>query len=96
MPEQRLLRMQATATGHVQGVGFRNFVQRQAGLLGCVGYVSNDADGVSVLVVAEGSEEELRHLLRALERGPRGAQVRSVEALWSEGTATFTTFSIRY
>ncbi len=60
--------------GRVQGVGFRWYVQREAGLLGLRGWVSNTEDG-DVEVVASGSPDELSKLRLSLRRGPRGARV---------------------
>jgi acylphosphatase len=60
--------------GRVQGVGFRWYVQREAGLLGLRGWVSNTEEG-EVEVVASGSPDELAKLRASLRRGPRGARV---------------------
>ena len=64
--------------GRVQGVGFRWFVWREAEDLGLRGRARNLADG-SVEVLAEGTEDALAQLARALARGPRGARVDDVE-----------------
>ena len=61
-------------TGHVQGVGYRNYVEHTAGKLNVDGYVRNRRDG-SVEVFAMGTTEELQKLRKALERGPIMAQV---------------------
>ncbi len=64
-------------TGHVQGVGYRNYVEHTAGKLNVDGYVRNRRDG-SVEVFAMGTAEELQKLRKALERGPIMAQVARV------------------
>jgi len=64
-------------TGHVQGVGYRNYVEHAAGKLNVDGYVRNRRDG-SVEVFAMGTTEELQKLRKALERGPMMAQVGRV------------------
>ena len=64
-------------TGHVQGVGYRNYVEHTAGKLNVDGYVRNRRDG-SVEVFAMGTAEELQKLRKALERGPIMAQVSRV------------------
>ena len=56
-------------TGRVQGVGYRNFVERTAGEIGVDGYVRNRRDG-SVEVFAMGKPKLLEQLRAALERGP--------------------------
>ena len=60
--------------GRVQGVGFRWFVQREAGELDLRGWVRNTEDG-DVEVVASGNQAELAELRATLRRGPRGSRV---------------------
>ncbi len=71
-------RLEARVVGHVQGVGFRWFVNRVAARLGLVGWVANESDG-SVRVVAQGGEQELGQLVGALREGPAGSRVERVE-----------------
>jgi acylphosphatase len=63
--------------GRVQGVGFRDFVQREARRLNVTGYVKNLSDG-SVLVCALGLKESIEALESALYQGPRWSEVRGV------------------
>jgi acylphosphatase len=86
-------RLHAVIRGDVQGVGFRYFVQRNAGRLGLTGWVRNNDDG-TVEVVAEGGRAELEQLKRALEAGPRMARVDRVEARWSEATGGLDGFDL--
>ncbi len=73
--------------GRVQGVGFRWFVQREAGELDLRGWVRNTEDG-EVEVLAAGDERDLAELRSILNRGPRGARVdRIVEHLLDESHA---------
>ena len=58
----------------MQGVGFRWYVQREAGKLDLRGWVRNTEEG-EVEVVASGTAEELAELRASLRRGPRGARV---------------------
>jgi acylphosphatase len=64
--------------GRVQGVGFRNFVERVAAELELTGYTRNLDDG-RVEVYAAGSQANLAELSRRLWKGPRFADVRGVE-----------------
>lgn len=64
--------------GHVQGVGFRWWVWRQATRLGVDGLARNLRDG-SVEVIAEGSGSGLAELERLLAQGPPAAAVERVE-----------------
>ncbi len=66
--------------GRVQGVGFRNFVEREANSLGITGWVRNVDDG-SVEVYAAGTPAQLSALAGLLRKGPRLADVRGVEEL---------------
>src|SRR6266550_3326620 len=73
--------------GHVQGVGFRWWVWRQATRLGLRGLARNLRDG-SVEVIAEGSDSGLADLERALElmAAPfEGSKVRRVVSIESRG-----------
>ena len=71
-----------TVSGRVQGVGFRNFVQKEAVRLGIRGYAENLADG-RVEVLAVGTEANLDELARRLALGPSWAEVRHVAVVES-------------
>ena len=87
-------RLHAIIQGHVQGVGFRYFVQGKAISLGLTGWVRNRWDG-SVEVLTEGKRTELDSLLEALYRGPRGATVTNLDPQWQEATGEFLDFQVR-
>lgn len=73
--------------GRVQGVGFRWFVQREAGELDLRGWVRNTEDG-HVEVVASGNVEDLAELRASLRKGPRGSRVdRLIEHYLDEAEA---------
>lgn len=65
-------------SGHVQGVGFRWFVEKHATELDLQGWVRNEDDG-RVQVYAVGTPEQLNRLAALLHQGPRMATVRGVE-----------------
>ncbi|MDT8897906.1 MAG: acylphosphatase [Thermanaerothrix sp.] len=88
------MRLHARIQGHVQGVGFRYFVQDRALALGLVGWVRNTFDG-DVEVVAEGPRDKLETLLDYLRRGPRSAVVTQVDVEWSAASGEFRRFEIR-
>lgn len=79
----------------MHGVGFRNFAQRRASLLGLSGYVMNLKDG-RVRVHAEGPRDVLEELMRHLEKGPPLARVERVNVRWLAPTGRFAAFAIRY
>jgi acylphosphatase len=81
--------------GLVQGVGFRNFAQRRASLLGLGGYVMNLKDG-RVRVHAEGRRELIEDLARHLEKGPPLSHVQRVTVRWIPASGRFPSFEIRY
>ena len=81
-------RLHAVVHGHVQGVGFRYFVQRRASELGLSGWVRNNDDG-TVEAVAEGPRE-------TLEQGPRSARVERVDATWSVATGGLDAFDLAW
>lgn len=65
-------------TGRVQGVGFRNYVQKHALKLDITGYAKNLADG-SVEVHAVGDAANLNKLSGYVRRGPMLAEVRTID-----------------
>jgi acylphosphatase len=79
--------------GHVQGVGYRYFVQKEATRLGLRGWVRNLDDG-RVEALAEGNPATLADLEGALHRGPRWSEVRGVE-IFEEPLGAPAGFSIR-
>jgi acylphosphatase len=87
-------RLQATVDGRVQGVGYRAFVEYIAGQLGLTGWVRNRWTG-AVEVVAEGERPALEQLLEALRRGPRAANVTTVQEEWLPASGEFTGFMVR-
>lgn len=81
--------------GQVQGVGYRDFVQRRASRLGLTGYIMNLPDG-RVRVRAEGPQERIEELVRELEKGPPLARVEKVSVTWRPPSGRFTSFGIRF
>ena len=70
--------------GRVQGVGFRAFVDREARLAGCGGWVRNRTDG-TVEAVVWGDDETVDALLKRIEAGPRWGRVDRVEITIESG-----------
>jgi acylphosphatase len=94
MNEENLSGLHAIVEGHVQGVGYRYFVQEVAAGIGISGWVRNRMDG-SVEVLAEGKRENLEKLLAALRRGPRSAYVSDLTFDWLPATNEYTDFRVR-
>ncbi len=66
-----------SVTGLVQGVGYRAWVEREAGARGLSGWVRNRFDG-SVEAVFTGPADEVEAMLAACRQGPRLAEVDAV------------------
>ena len=81
--------------GRVQGVGYRDYAQRQAARLGLAGYVMNLKDG-RVRARAEGPREVIDEFVRALEKGPPLSQVSTVNVRWVASTGRFAGFGVRF
>jgi acylphosphatase len=81
--------------GRVQGVGYRNFVQRKADQLGLAGYVMNLKDG-RVRVRVEGGREAIEELTRELGKGPPLARVEHLDLAWRSPTGRYASFAIRF
>lgn len=64
--------------GRVQGVFYRASTRDKARTLGLAGYVMNQPDG-SVLIHAEGEDENLNQLITWCHEGPRNAIVTSLQ-----------------
>jgi acylphosphatase len=64
--------------GRVQGVGFRAWMTQTARSLGVAGWVRNRMDGTVEALVA-GDVAAVEELLRLCRRGPRLAEVVSID-----------------
>jgi len=84
-----------TIKGRVQGVGFRWFVQREAGRLGVNGYVKNLSSG-DVETEAEGERERLEEFVRHVEKGPPFSRVQEVITEWKESHKKYNSFQVEF
>ena len=64
--------------GRVQGVGYRTWMLQKATVLGLSGWVRNRADGKVEALIA-GDMAAVEELSRACRRGPRYAEVSSID-----------------
>ena len=96
MPDRPAHALRAIVRGRVQGVGFRDYVETHARLLGLSGYVRNLSDGRSVEVVAEGPRHDLERLADYLRKGPTGSHIIAVETDWRVPTGTHIGFGTTY
>ena len=72
------IRRRVVATGHVQGVFFRQTCRRLARETGVAGWIRNREDG-AVEAVFEGDPESVERMVRWAETGPRGARVERLD-----------------
>jgi acylphosphatase len=70
--------VRAIVHGRVQGVGFRDWVQREATARGLDGWVRNRADG-TVEAVFAGPGPDVESMVDACRRGPSQARVTSID-----------------
>ena len=79
-------------TGLVQGVGYRQWMCREAERLGLTGWVRN-LRGDSVEAVIDGTPQAMQEMIVRTRRGPPAARVASVRT--EEVPGTFATFEWR-
>jgi acylphosphatase len=86
-----MIRRRVVVRGRVQGVFFRDSVCRLAQQRDVRGWVANRADG-TVEAVFEGGREAVERLVDFSRKGPRGADVESVDVAEEEpeGLAGFS------
>lgn len=81
--------------GKVQGVMYRDFVQRAALELGIVGHIENMQDG-SVRAVAQGIPDALKAFINKLHEGSVLSRIDEVSVVWRPPTQLFDDFSVTY
>ena len=91
MEQGSLVRVRATVTGRVQGVGFRWHCHRAACARGLSGWARNRPDG-SVELEVEGARPLVDAFLRDVEQGPAASRVDAVvcDEVEQEGEDGFT------
>lgn len=86
-------RIIARIHGIVQGVGFRNFVRRNAENLGITGWVKNNLDG-TVEALFEGDDGTISEIIEKCKQGSVLSYVDKVEVQEMEATKEFDNFII--
>lgn len=79
--------------GHVQGVGYRQYVHTQAEGLGVTGYVQNNEDG-TVTIEAEGDTDTLHELIDLCSLGSPKTHIDRID-VEQGGIQHYDTFLIR-
>ena len=83
------------ATGRVQGVGFRMFVQQHASELGLTGWIRNMEDG-SVEMEIQGDPEKVDKLSVLIREGNYFIKVKELKFEPIEVVSDETRFVVRY
>ncbi|HTS52933.1 MAG TPA: acylphosphatase [Burkholderiales bacterium] len=78
--------------GRVQGVGFREYMRREAERLNVKGWVRNRYDG-TVEAMVHGWPEDVDNVLDWVRRGPPAARVTAVQV--NEASGEFESFEHR-
>ncbi len=92
---QELFEIEATISGRVQLVMFRDYAQRSARTFGLFGFVRNNKNG-TVTVVAQGSKDNLEKFIERLKKGSFLSKVESVSVEWKPLGEIFQDFLIYY
>jgi acylphosphatase len=88
-----LVRVRVFASGRVQGVAYRFFVEKYANALGITGWVRNLPDG-RVEVLAEGMGDTIEAFLDRLREGPRLARLDGFDVRRERATGEFSGFRV--
>lgn len=87
-------RIKVTYKGNVQGVGFRFTAKQLASGIGVNGFVKNLPDG-TVLLVAEGAEDQLNNLLKSINDGMTG-YISDADIKWTKASGEFKSFGVSF
>ena len=79
--------------GRVQGVGYRDFIERYTREQNLFGWIKNNNDG-SVEVVIQGTPDELKACIPILNQGSILAKVESLAIDWQTPEKQCTEFKI--
>lgn len=80
-------------SGFVQGVGYRQFVKREARNLNLTGWVRNLPDG-RVEAVFQGDKKNIEEAIKACHSGPFLSSIENVEIVWEETERTLDSFEV--
>ena len=81
------------AQGRVQGVGYRDFIERFARERNICGWIKNKKDG-SVEILMQGLPDELKACIEILNQGSLLAKVETLSVDWRTPTTQYSEFSV--
>ena len=82
-------------SGKVQGVMYRDFIQRSAKDVEVTGSIKNNAD-LTVEVTAQGTLDNLKEFVEYLHEGSILSEVQGVSVEWRTAKKQFTDFVVIY
>ncbi len=81
-------------TGRVQGVNFRHNTEKKARSMNLTGFVENMPDG-SVMIEAEGQEDDLAAFIQWAHKGPLWSKVEKVDVEYVD-PRNYQDFTVKY
>lgn len=79
--------------GKVQGVGYRNFIERYTDEKGLFGWIKNNTDG-SVEILIQGTPDELKECIEILNQGSILSRVESLSVDWRTPGVQYSEFKV--
>lgn len=80
-------------SGHVQGVFFRCFIQKEAQKRGLVGWVRNLPTG-QIETVFQGEKRTVEEIIEKCRQGPPLSRVESLKVSWQKPKQILSTFKV--
>lgn len=89
-----MVKAQIFVSGFVQGVGFRQFVKKNALKTGVNGLVRNLPDG-RVEAILTGDKADVEKIIQLCQKGPFLSEVKNIEVFWNnDNEDVFESFEI--
>lgn len=80
-------------SGFVQGVGYRQFVAKNADKLGLRGFVQN-IEGGKVEALFQGDRKDIEKMIDECRKGPFLSEIKNVDIEWVDEMDEFPAFEI--
>ena len=94
LPLEEMVRREITLTGHIQGVGFRRWAEKQAMKMNLSGYIENQGSN-SVHIVVAGEAEQVKTFETLCKTGPDKARIEKISIKDCEEAVIFGFHIIR-
>ncbi|MEA3293075.1 MAG: acylphosphatase [Patescibacteria group bacterium] len=92
---EKEIRAYILVSGRVQGVFFRKYIRKKAGIIGVNGFVKN-LPNKKVECVFEGQRDRVEKMLKWVKKGSFFARVDNIEIKYEKFKHKFKNFEIRY